>query len=106
MNIDLINWDYVGGYEVFDVEGYENLKILTLDYDTGGNEEFELVVLNDGQIELYHVDSDTIYEFTGREFLQFLKENSTKNEVDILSIEARKRTKVERKTKVRKKHLK
>lgn len=106
MNIDLINWDYVGGYEVFDVEGYENLKILTLDYDTGGNEEFELVVLNDGQVELYHVDSDTIYEFTGREFLQFLKESSTKNEVDILSIEGRKRTKVERKTKVRKKHLK
>lgn len=103
MNIDLINWDYVGGYEVFDVEGYENLKILTLDYDTGGNEEFELVVLNDGQVELYHVDSDTIYEFTGREFLQFLKESSTKNEV---SIEGRKRTKVERKTKVRKKHLK
>lgn len=106
MNIEQINWDYVGGYEVFDVAGYENLKILTLDYDAGGNEEFELVVLNDGQIELYHVDSDTTYEFTGKEFLQFLKESSTKKGVDTVRIEGRKRTKVERKTKVRKKHLK
>ncbi len=104
INIDLINWDYVGGYEVFDVEGYENLKILTLDYDIGGNEEFELVVLNDGQIELYHVDSDTTYEFTGRDFLQFLKQSSTKSAVDTSKVEGRKRMKVERKIKVRKTH--
>lgn len=104
IDIDLVNWDYVGGYEVFDVEGYENLKILTLDYDIGGNEEFEMIVLNDGQIELYHVDSDTTYEFTGRDFLQFLKQSSKKKADDTVRIEGRKRTKVERKTKVRKKH--
>ena len=103
-NIDLVNWDYIGGYEVFDVEGFENLKILTLDYDLGDNEEFELVVLNDGKIELYHVDSDTTYEFTGRDFLQFLKQNSIKKADDSVKNDGRKRTKVQRKTKMRKKH--
>lgn len=103
-NIDLINWDYVGGYEIFDVTGYENLKILTLDYDSGDNEEFELVVLNDGKIELYHVSSDTTYEFEGKEFLQYLKQSGKSKEA--VSIEGRKRTKVQRKTKNRKKHLK
>ena len=63
-----------------------------------------MIVLNDGQIELYHVDSDTTYEFTGRDFLQFLKQSSKKKADDTVRIEGRKRTKVERKTKVRKKH--
>ncbi len=103
-NIDLVNWDYVGGYEVFDVTGYENLKILTLNYDTGDNEEFELTVLNDGLIELYHVSSDTTYEFEGKEFLQYLKQSEKSKEY--VSIEGRKRTKVQRKTKNREKHLK
>ena len=105
-NIDLVNWSFVGGYEVFDVDGYDNLKILTLDYDSGDNEEFELVVLNDETIELYHVDSDTTYEFSGKEFLQYLKNGSEKKGGNNVSIEGRKRTKVERKTKIRKKHLK
>ena len=103
-NIDLVNWDYVGGYEIFDVTGFENLKILALDYDTGDNEEFELVVLNDGLIELYHVSSDTTYEFEGKEFLQYLKQSAESKEA--VSIEGRKRTKVQRKTKNREKHLK
>ncbi len=103
-NIDFVNWDYVGAYEVFDVRGYDNLKILTLDYDSGGNEEFELVVINDEVIELYHVDSASAYEFTGREFLQFLKNDSTKKSDKGVSIDGRKRTKVERRTKDRKKH--
>ncbi len=103
-NIDLINWDYVGGYEIFDVTGYENLKILTLDYDLGDNEEFELVVLNDGLIELYHVDSDSTYEFTGRDFIQYLRQAGKGSET--VRKEGRKRTKVIRKTKDRKKHLK
>jgi len=94
-----IFWDYVGGYEVFDVEGYDNLKILTLDYDSFGTEEFELVVLNDEQIELYHNASGTTYEFTGLGFIQYLKPDGKKGTV---RNEGRKRTKVERETKVRK----
>ena len=45
-----IDWSYVGSYEVFDVRGYEDLKIVTLTYDVGDVEEFELSVLNDETI--------------------------------------------------------
>ena len=95
-DIGYINWDYVGGYEVFDVEGYDNLKILTLDYESSDNEEFELSVINDGEVSLFHVDSETTYEFIGRNNIQF-KNASVKGEKS----EQRKRFKVNRKTKKR-----
>ena len=65
-------WDYEGDYEVFDTND-ELLKTLTLDYDYMGNDYFELYVINDSTIELYHVASETVYEFTGRGFVQYLK---------------------------------
>ena len=95
-DIGYINWDYVGGYEVFNVEGYDNLKILTLDYESSDNEEFELSVINDGEVSLFHVDSETTYEFIGRNNIQF-KNASVKGEKS----EQRKRFKVNRKTKKR-----
>jgi hypothetical protein len=100
--VDTINWDYVGGYEIFDVTDYEDLKILTLNYDDGDIEEFELTVINDGTIELYNVNSQTIYNFTGRGYLQLLKsEKNTKEAKNIVRNNNRKRTKVVRKTKNR-----
>tara|TARA_R110002049_G_scaffold114646_1_gene265891 strand:- start:10727 stop:11659 length:933 start_codon:yes stop_codon:yes gene_type:complete len=97
-----INWSYVGGYEVFDVTGFEDLKILTLNYDGGDIEEFELSVINDGKIRLYNVDSETTYVFKGREFVQYLKEAKSKeNNKSSVRNSGRKRTKVERKTKIR-----
>lgn len=106
VNINDVLWDYIGDYEVFDVQGYDNFKILTLDYDLGYNEEFELVVLNDMTIELYHVNSGTFYEFTGRDFIQLMRETGEKKEnTNSVSIEGRKRTKVHRKTLIREKHL-
>lgn len=97
-----INWDYVGGYEIFDVAGYEDLKILTLIYDGGDIEEFELSVINDSNISLYHLNSDTTYEFSGRGFVQYLKgEKTVKSAKDIVRNSNRKRTKIERKTKIR-----
>ncbi|MCL7752365.1 hypothetical protein [Polaribacter sp. Z022] len=100
--VDNINWNYVGGYEIFDVTGYEDLKILTLNYDGGDIEEFELTVINDGRIELYNVNSKTTYEFSGRGFVQYLKGAKTKKEAkDIVRNNGRKRTKVVRKTKNR-----
>lgn len=101
-NIANINWSYVGGYEVFDVSGYEDLKILTLNYDGGDIEEFELSVINDGKISLYHLDSETIYDFRGRGFI-FLKkgENSKTSAKSSVRNSNRKRTKIERKTKIR-----
>ncbi|WP_343328350.1 hypothetical protein [Polaribacter staleyi] len=100
--IDIIDWDYVGGYEIFDVTGYENLKILTLNYDNGDIEEFELSVINDGRIELYNVNSETTYNFIGRGFVQYLKgEKSKKEAKDIVRNNNRKRAKVTRKVKNR-----
>lgn len=97
-NIADIYWDYVGDYSVANVQGYDNLKILTLDYDSFGNEEFELTVINDQKINLYHIDSETTYEFTGRGYIQYLKPGSKK---DIVRNDGRKRTKVIRETKIR-----
>jgi len=97
-DIDNIYWDYVGGYSVANVQGYDNLKILTLDYDSAGNEEFELTVINDEEISLYHINSGTTYEFTGKDYIQYLKSSSSKESV---RNEGRKRTKVQRETKVR-----
>ena len=101
-DIDVIDWSFVGNYEVFDVQDYEDLKILTLNYDNGDNEEFELSVSNDSKISLYHISSETTYEFRGRGFIQYLKSNKSKPNV---RNNGRKRTKIERKTKVRR-HLK
>lgn len=104
--IDFINWDYIGSYEVFNVAGFEDLKILTLNYDGGVVEEFELTVTNDNNIRLYHIDSGTTYSFRGRGFIQFLKgklkEVSSK---DLVRNNNRKRIKVVRKIKERR-HLK
>ncbi|WP_422858024.1 nicotinic acid mononucleotide adenyltransferase [Flagellimonas sp. S174] len=72
--VDLV-WDYEGIYEVFDVQGDSTLKTLTLDYDFLGNDYFELYVIDDSTIELFHVASGTVYEFTGRGFIQYLKSN-------------------------------
>ena len=96
-NIDDISWDFVGNYEVFDVQGIDNLKILTLNYDGGDTEEFELSVNNDQNVSLYHPSSQTTYDFTGRGFIQFLR-NSQKSESTV-SKAGRKRTKVVRKVK-------
>jgi len=97
-----INWDYVGGYEVFDVTGFEDLKILALNYDNGDIEEFELSVINDGKVSLFHYNSETPYYFFGRGFIQFLKgEKNVKSAKEVVRNNNRKRTKIERKTKVR-----
>jgi len=98
IDIDIISWDYEGDYSVANVQGYDNLKILTLDYDSGGNEEFELSVINDGMVSLYHIDSGTTYEFTGKGYIQYLKPSSLKETV---RNDGRKRTKVQRETKIR-----
>ena len=101
-NIDTLDWSYVGGYEVFDVTGYEDLKILTLNYDNGDIEEFELSVINDNRVSLYHISSETTYDFSGRGFIQYLKNANAKLEAkDIVRKNGRKRTKVIRKAKKR-----
>ncbi len=68
-----LQWDFVGDYQVYDTENDETLKTLTLAYDFLGNDYFELYVINDVTIELYHVASGTVYEFRGRGYQQYLK---------------------------------
>jgi len=58
---------------VYDIENDETLKTLTLAYDFMGNDYFELYVINDSTIELYHPSSETVYEFKGRGYQQYLK---------------------------------
>lgn len=100
--IDNIEWSYVGDYEIYDVAGYEDLKILTLNYDSGDIEEFELSIVNDGSISLYNINSETTYDFSGRGFVQYLKDEKIRKEAkDIVRNDNRKRTKIVRKTKKR-----
>ncbi|WP_452224859.1 nicotinic acid mononucleotide adenyltransferase [Lacinutrix chionoecetis] len=74
---DNLYWDYTGNYGVGDVSGNMYLKTLVLDYDYFDNEFFELSVINDQRIELFHADSGTVYEFTGRGYIEYLKEGTS-----------------------------
>lgn len=73
-NVNNIYWDYTGVYGVGDISNNMYLKTLTLDYDFFDNEFFQLSVINDQRIALYHTSSDTVYEFTGRGYIQFLRQ--------------------------------
>ncbi|MGZ0015509.1 nicotinic acid mononucleotide adenyltransferase [Yeosuana sp. AK3] len=78
-NVTNLYWDYTGIYGVGNISGNTYLKTLTLDYDFFNNEYFELTVINDGKIELYHPISETVYEFAGRGYIQYLKSANTKD---------------------------
>ncbi|WOD44818.1 nicotinic acid mononucleotide adenyltransferase [Hwangdonia lutea] len=71
-------WDYTGFYGVGNITGNTKLKTLTLDYDSFDNEHFELTILNDAKIELFHPASETVYEFEGRGYIQYLKNGDVK----------------------------
>ena len=101
-DIGSLFWDFTGTYSVANVQGTDSLKILSLDYGGSDVENFELTVINDEKIALFHLNSGTNYEFTGNGYIQYLKPG-TKNKT--VSNAGRKRTKVTRETKTRK-HLK
>ena len=77
INPNNLYWDYTGVYGVNNVSGNMYQKYLTLDYDYFSNEHFELSVVNDQRIELFHPNSGTLYEFTGRGYIAFYKEGKT-----------------------------
>jgi len=93
--LDDIVWDFTGTYEVLNVAGYDNLKYLRLFYDSNDYEEFELVVLNDSKIELYHLSSGSTYKFSGLGFIQYRMAGSSKIKKDFSE---RTRSKTNRKT--------
>ncbi len=95
-NPNNIIWDYTGIYNVGNISGNTHLKTLTLDYDYFDNEIFQLSVLNDQVIELYHARSGTIYEFTGRGYIQYMRGAEAKglqNDGNVKSLETAKKRK-------------
>ncbi len=70
-------WDYTGIFNVDDVPGTNYLKYLTLDYDYLGNEYFELNVINDNTIELFHETSGTVYTFRGSGYIEYKTSRGT-----------------------------
>ncbi|MDU8884796.1 nicotinic acid mononucleotide adenyltransferase [Yeosuana sp. MJ-SS3] len=90
-SIGNIYWDYTGIYGVGDIANNMYLKTLTLDYDYFANEYFELDIINDGKIELYHPDSGTAYEFTGRGYIEYLRSANTKDKTETQSNVLKKR---------------
>lgn len=90
LNPNQLYWDYIGIYGVGNVSGNMYLKTLTLDYDYMGNEFFELSVINDRKIELFHPASETVYEFEGRGYIQYLKQSDGKGETKVLKEKKRK----------------
>ncbi|MEC3906077.1 nicotinic acid mononucleotide adenyltransferase [Tamlana sp. 2201CG12-4] len=90
INPDYIFWDYTGIYGVGDVSGDAYLKTLTLDYDFLDNEYFELSVIDDETIELFHPRSETVYQFKGRGYIQYLKTADGKKRSNVLKDKKRK----------------
>ena len=80
-NVNAIVWDYVGAYSVNDIPGTNTVKSLTLNYDFLDNDFFELSVITDKEIALYHNASRTTYTFVGLNFVPFLKHKQTKTQV-------------------------
>ena len=71
-----ILWDFTGTYNVQNIEGTMYLKKLILNYDYFSDEYFELSILSDQLIKLYHVPSGTYYEFGGVGYIQYETENN------------------------------
>ncbi len=69
--VNSLYWDYTGEYWVDDVSPGSLNKHLTLDYDFLGNDYFDLYVIDDQTIELFHNSSGTTYEFKGRSSIQY-----------------------------------
>ncbi len=93
LNAKNLFWDYTGVYGVGDVTGNAFLKTLTLDYDFLDNEYFELSVINDSKIELFHPASETVYEFEGRGYIQYLKSDDKTKKENVQSDKLRKHRK-------------
>ncbi len=70
-SIHNVFWDFTGTYNVQNIEGNMYLKKLILNYDYFSDEYFELSILSDQLIKLYHAPSGTYYEFEGVGYIQY-----------------------------------
>ena len=78
-NADQIQWDYTGEYVVEPTSGGDTKKLI-LDYDFFDVDEFDLSVINDEQIMLYHPSSGKTYEYSGRNYITFMKSTASGKE--------------------------
>lgn len=99
--INQLIWDFEGDYEVFNINAYDDIKELKLYYNGGFIEEFEMTILDDATIELYHYDSGTTYEFEGIGYIQYKQQEVGSDENT-----ERERFKVARKSVDRRAHKK
>lgn len=90
-NPDNIYWDFTGSYDVGNISGNMYVKTLTLDYDFFDNEFFELTVIDDSTVELFHSNSGTVYEFKGKGYIQYYRDAPTEGKSDMQSDELKKR---------------
>ena len=75
-NTNNIYWDFTGDYFVGDVSNNIYEKTLTLDYDFFDNEFFNLSVINESTIELFHANSGTVYEFKGIGYIAYYRSST------------------------------
>ncbi len=93
-----IIWDFEGAYSIADYKNVADVKELTLNYGNGDLEVFDLHVLTDHKIKLFHIASGTSYYFEGVGYIPFMKKSAEK----ISTIpKGRKRTKIKRVQKIR-----
>ena len=97
-NVEQLEWDFVGNYTVYDVAGFDDLKGLTLNYEGGDIETFELSVLDNRTIQLYHQSSNTTYTFIGKGFIQVRRGDVGEANKSVNRNENRKRTIIKRET--------
>ena len=80
-SVNSIYWDYTGIYEVQNITNNAYLKTLTLDYDYFENEFFELSILDDSTISLYHPSSGTEYRFRGKGYITYKTPSEGKSRI-------------------------
>jgi len=74
-----IIWDYTGNYNVYNTST-ENVKDIVLKYYIDNSEEaFELEIINDQKIRLININTNNLYEFEGRNYIEYMRPGRLKN---------------------------
>lgn len=82
-NVNNIYWDYTGSYNIQNVSGNYYTKKLNLYYNGNDYEGFNITVINDGKIRLYHITSGTTYEFVGRGFIPIMRNEAKRTKTNL-----------------------
>ncbi len=88
-----VQWNFTGTYQVEDIEGYDDLKVLVLEYQNGDTEEFEMQIDDDAHITLYHYGSGTTYAFTGEGLILYKNASAPHSKRKLIKRKKRKRRK-------------